>query len=230
MQYLGSKNRISKELGSYLSSIRKGRIFVEPFCGSCSITSVMDNPRIICDAHPDLILMWKAVQQGWLPPENISEEEYRNLKNSQPSPLRGFAGFACSFGGKWFGGYARKKENYSYARAGRKSLEKIIPKIQGASFIHADYLNISPISSLVYCDPPYEGTSSYAGVGKFDYDKFWDKIRVWSIDNLVFVSSYKAPKDFEVVWEKEAPTTLAGGLNGVQKQRKIERLFRIKTS
>lgn len=225
MQYLGSKNRIAKELGAYLESIREGRPFVEPFCGSCSITSTMNQPRIASDAHLDLILMWKAVQEGWLPPENISEEEYRYLKFQEPSALRGFAGFACSFGGKWFGGYARKKEVYSYARAGRNSLQKIASKLSGVSFLHADYRNIRPIRSLVYCDPPYESTTSYAGTASFNSLEFWNIMRKWSVDNFVLVSSYQAPGDFSVVWEKNAPTTLAGGLNGPRKKQRIEKLF-----
>ncbi len=228
MQYLGSKNRISKNLGAYLQSVRQDRVFVEPFCGSCSITAVMGGPRIASDAHLDLILMWKAIQDGWLPPENISEEEYRELKIAEPSALRGFVGFACSFGGKWFGGYARKKDAYSYARAGRNSIVKIIPLLAGVSFLHADYTNVRPVNSLVYCDPPYENTTAYSGVNRFDSTKFWGVVRRWSDDNVVLVSSYDAPSDFSAVWEQEAPTTLAGGLNGAQKVKKIERLFKVK--
>ena len=228
MQYMGSKNRISKQIGEYLTSVRDDRVFVEPFCGSCSITAIMGGQRIACDLNPDLILLWKAVQDGWLPPETVTEDEYKKLKHKPSSALRGFAGFACSFGGKWFGGYARKKEEYNFARAARNSIIAIAPKLKDVLFQCADYTNIRPTGSLVYCDPPYENTTSYAGSGKFDSTKFWDTMRRWSADNLVLVSSYEGPKDFVSVWEKEAPTTLAGGLNGAQRVRKIERLFKLR--
>jgi hypothetical protein len=38
-------------------------------------------------------MMFQALQQDWLPPEYVSEE----LKTAQPSALRGYVGFACSY-------------------------------------------------------------------------------------------------------------------------------------
>lgn len=68
-------------------------------------------------------------------------------------------------------------------------------------FSNLDYrkLNI-PECSVVYCDPPYEGTCGYGM--EFDHEEFWDWCRtVASKGNKVFVSEYKAPCDFKCVDE-----------------------------
>ena len=55
--------------------------------------------------------MWQGLQSGWTPPDVITKEEYKYIrehKDENPA-LTGFVGFGCSFGGKWFGGLARNK-------------------------------------------------------------------------------------------------------------------------
>jgi NADPH-dependent 7-cyano-7-deazaguanine reductase QueF-like protein len=37
----------------------------------------------------------------------------------------------------------------------------------------------------------------------FDHDVFWDIMRKWSKNNIVFISERNAPNDFISVWEKE---------------------------
>lgn len=59
-----------------------------------------------------------------------------------------------------------------------------------------DFKNLDvPQNALVYCDPPYAGTSKYNGVD-FDSDRFWEWAREVSKQNLLAVSEYKAPDDF----------------------------------
>ena len=36
-----------------------------------------------------------------------STKDYIELKKTRQLMLTGFVGFGCSFGGKWFGGYAK---------------------------------------------------------------------------------------------------------------------------
>lgn len=55
-----------------------------------------------------------------------------------------------------------------------------------------------PNGAIVYCDPPYKGTTQYRERG-FDHDKFWDWVRQKSKTNPVYVSEYNAPEDFTVV-------------------------------
>ena len=167
--------------------------------------------------------MWQALQTGWEPPEHVSEEEYAALKNAPPSALRGFVGFATSFAGKWFGGYARGG-NPNYARSGRISNLKLAKKTQGTVFLCADYRILRPSGALIYCDPPYEKTTKYAFA--IDHLEFWDVIRCWSSQNTVVVSSYAAPPDFDVVWSINTKTQLREASGAVSPR--VEKVFRWK--
>jgi len=53
--------------------------------------------------------MFKSLQNGWIPPTIVTEEDYTNAKKNQDEEphVAGFVGFACSFAGKYWGGYAR---------------------------------------------------------------------------------------------------------------------------
>lgn len=86
IRYFGGKQRISKELSEYLNSqLKTKQPFVDLFCGSCNIISKIgqDRVRIANDKHKYLIAMWKALQDGWQMPNNISEEEYKYIKDNQ---------------------------------------------------------------------------------------------------------------------------------------------------
>lgn len=52
---------------------------------------------------------------------------------------------------------------------------------------------------VVYCDPPYAGTTGYGR--EFDHEAFWQWCR--TRDFPVYVSEYRAPEDFISVWCKE---------------------------
>ena len=112
MRYFGGKQRISGPLSDYLNKCLKNeQPFVDLFCGACNVISKIDNNRlrIANDKHEYLIAMWKALQEGWEMPDNISEEQYLYIKNhkDENKPLTGFVGFGLSYSGKWFGGYCR---------------------------------------------------------------------------------------------------------------------------
>src|ERR1700677_5110033 len=112
--YQGGKKRIGKRIYEVISAVEEELIpgeklpYFEPFCGMCSIlrhfAAEGDRPVLACDVHPDLILMWKALQQGWKPPLKCSKKHYMELKVSKPSPERAVIGFAGSFGGNFFTG------------------------------------------------------------------------------------------------------------------------------
>ena len=82
MQYFGGKARIAKELSKELQSrLKKDQSFVDLFCGSCNVVSrIKANTRIANDLHKELIAMHKAVQSAWIPPCDVSEEEYKEAK------------------------------------------------------------------------------------------------------------------------------------------------------
>ena len=61
-----------------------------------------------------------------------------------------------------------------------------------------DYREVAiPENSVVYCDPPYEGTRNYGN--RFEHAEFWEWARTREFP--VFVSGMSAPEDFVAVLE-----------------------------
>ena len=242
MQYMGGKSRISKQIAEVLNSaIDKNTPFVSLFCGSCAIESkVQADVKILNDKHPYLIAMWQALQNGWIPPDVVTKEEYYRVKaNMDESPaLTGFVGFGCSFGGKWWGGYAKDKrgDDYcgqakrgllrNYAGNAKSTLAKDMSGLQSATFTCLDYHDVEiPDGAVVYCDPPYANTTGYT-VGQFDTNEFWEYMRQLSKRCDVYISEESAPDDFECIWSKEKVRTLEKNDN--VGRVKVEKLFKYK--
>ena len=72
------------------------------------------------------------------------------------------------------------------------------------------YEDVTPLNKLCYVDPPYQSTTKY-GTQTFDSDRFWDIMRQWSLDNIVFISEYQAPRDFVLVASHPKQCCIAGG-------------------
>jgi DNA adenine methylase len=216
MKYMGGKSRIAKPIAAYLKTLRKpGQLYIEPFVGAASVLCEMaaGGPAQAFDVHEDLILMWQALQRGWVPPAKVSAAEHCRLRRARPSARRAFVGFACSFGGKFFGGYARSRNcPRGYAREGRSSLLKKLGRLRHVEFARADYQALKPAGALIYCDPPYKGTAGFRGTPKFDHDRFWETVRRWSRNNTVVVSECSAPPDFVAVLGIRVPATMRKGL------------------
>lgn len=253
MQYMGGKSRISKQISEVLSNAlswrqeqncqtdcrsakfraererERERVFVSLFCGSCAVESKVDaDIKILNDKHPYLIAMWQRLQQGWRPPYAITKEEYCAIKanmNANPA-LTGFVGFGCSFGGKWFGGYAKSDKKRNYCMNSRNSVLKDLPKLQGATFTCLDYKDVPiPDGAVVYCDPPYANTTGYS-VGTFNSDEFFEYMRQLSKRCDVFISEEQAPSDFECIWQQELTRWI--DRNKSNQPKKIEKLFKYK--
>ena len=78
MQYLGSKNKIAKHLLPIILKNRKPeQYYVEPFMGGGNMIDKVDGLRIGNDINYYLIEMWKSLQKGWIPPDVVTEEEYK---------------------------------------------------------------------------------------------------------------------------------------------------------
>lgn len=231
MQYVGSKQRQAKYIAENLQKHGTACVnYLEPFVGGGSVFSLMASifPGNAhgSDAHEDLALMWSAAIDGWEPPAAVSREEYASLKKSEPSALRGFVGFGCSFGGKWFGGYASNAVGHDYCGAARRGLLRKVAGMRSATFTCADYRTFSPgTGTLVYCDPPYANTTGYS-LGQFDSNEFWTTMQSWSSDGaVVLVSEYTAPHFAEEVWSRAAKRSLSKDEN--KSASALEKLFRI---
>lgn len=225
MQYLGGKSKIRKQIANFLEDIRKpNQIYFEPFVGGAWILQEMSGKRIASDGNYALISMYKALQKGWQPPKNVDEDLYYEVKSKMDmdNPLTAFIGIGCSFGGKWFGGLARQK-GYNFAIGGGNSLKKQLPKTQDVEFRYGMFQEHNPENMLVYCDPPYEGTTQYGAFDGFNHALFWDTMREWSKKNTVVVSEYNAPSDFGCVLEIKTKSIIRDSNN--RPIPAIERLF-----
>lgn len=218
MMYQGGKTRLAKEISRHILELAEGRTrYMEPFLGSAAVmTQVAPHfeKTLGNDIQPDIIMMWQAASVGWTPPVNLSEEEYRNLKIAEPSALRGFAGFPCSFAGKWFGGFARDPKNgHNYAKAGSKSVVNRALVMKNTKFTNLDYVQLTAsvtADTVVYADPPYASTLTYKGTPDFDHIRFWNTMDFWvSKGARVIVSEYTAPEHWTCIWEKVRHTSTA---------------------
>lgn len=231
MQYLGGKKRIAKQLAEFLNSKLNGyKYYLEPFVGSAAVIEKVNHKiRIGCDKNEYLIQLFLALQNGWIPPKELSEEQYNYIKEhkDEDKVLTAFAGFGCSFSGKWFGGYCRdKKTERNYALNAHNTLLAQLPLIKTVYFKQADYRTLNPKNALIYCDPPYCSTTKYDALPAFDSGLFWEKMIEWSKVNLVYISEYVAPEDFECVLEIETRTDLKNS-SGKMIPR-VEKLFTYK--
>ena len=205
------------------------------FCGSCNIISKIDKNRvrIANDKHKYLIAMWKELQNGWDMPNNISEEEYKYIKNHKDEnpALTGFVGFGLSYSGKWFGGYCRGGKDRNYCMNAKNSNNKILKDIMDVKFYNFNYDEV-PITegSLVYCDIPYKDTTTYckSEVGEFNHEEFYNWVRNNSNKYDIYVSEYKQniPNDFMIVWEHKSKKDIRNKNN--IKEETIEVLIKYK--
>lgn len=232
VQYMGGKARIAKHIVSSIMSDTPFRErWFEPFVGG---GNVMEHAAphfhecIGADAHPDLILMWQAVTNGWLPPD-IDREMYRNLRHADPSALRGFVGFGASFGGKWFGGYGVSPRDGELWRQSARTIARQAQVFMRhrVKFVQSEFGSYDPPPrTVVYCDPPYYGTTSYS-TGQFDYQYFYEKLIEWSdLGCAVYVSEYQIPESVpcELIWERSKNVSLNSASNS---RHAVEKLYRI---
>lgn len=201
MQYFGGKCRIATKISPVINGCIQAtgcKQYYEPFCGALWVGRRIDGvDRVFSDANEALITLWRSIQGGWIPPDNLSESEYRILssKRDPSDPLTAFAGFACSFGGKWFGGYARNNSGVNRAGIGHRSLLAAARVIKPNDvFTTCSYDAIDPRGAVIYCDPPYMGTTGYGAIGKFDTVIFFEWVREVGKSNWVFISEYCAPE------------------------------------
>lgn len=225
MKYLGGKQRLGKHISPIIKSYYSDHDgYLEPFCGSLGVLkNNVDIPTKIYanDYHPDLIQMWKEVQnKTFVYPENISEEEYNEAKLlKSPNAMKSFIGFGMSFGGRFFGAYSQKylgNKKEDFCKEMTNSLKRIEPLIKNVKFTNKDYRQLKPKNLLIYCDPPYRQNkypikyrTDVKYYDKFDNDEFWDIMRLWSIHNTVIISETSAPDDFIEIWKMDSHRSAA---------------------
>lgn len=185
------------------------------------------------DCHKPLISLLQHVAEGNELPHTITKEEYnlvRQNKEKYPDWYVGLVGFCATFGAKYFGGYARSNDAKGNKRdMPNEAIRNLLSQkdnLKNCIFLCKSYLDLKTENIknfVIYCDPPYANSTKYS-TGSFDHDVFWQWVRKMSEENIVFISEYSAPDDFECIWQKDVTTSL----KFENHETRTEKLFKIK--
>ena len=219
--YQGGKKKLGKLISQEILKIEEKLVeadfikcenksldYCEPFVGMAGVLvhivkSKPENTIYANDLNQDIICMWKAIQNGWIPPDACTKEHYLELKNqSIPTAERGFIGSACCFGGVFFnGGFRAIVKLRNYLEEGKRKLLQYKPHLEKVNFSSSSYDDLNFSGKLIYCDPPYKNNKFKTNYFQnFDHKKFWETMRQWSKNNIVIISELEAPSDFICVW------------------------------
>ena len=211
---------------------RENRTWVEPFVGGANVIDKVDGNRIGSDNQEYVIALYKALQDGYIPPKEVTSDfffEVENNKDRYPKELIGYLGTQLTFGCEWWGSFRRDNTGKrKYDLEAYNNVMKQQPNLIGVEFICCDYRDLEiPKNSLIYCDPPYGGVRKYVGNVKFDSDIFWQWCREKTNEgHIVFISEYDAPTDFECVWSKEISASANNSIKTGQGLKAVEKLFK----
>jgi len=221
MNYMGGKFRQGKKIAEVVARLSAGggRLYYEPFCGAMgSAYQVLDRCGVnlagsrLSDVSSPLITMWTAVLNGWEPPDQVTEEFYDYVKLIQDpdDPITAFVGFGLSFGGKYFGTFARSKpgkkphgHDAGCAKRSCKRRASVLSK-HGAKVYCCDYREVIDSGQIFYLDPPYHPgkgrNKCHDFAGGFDTQEFFEYARMLvALGNRVIVTGFDAPDDWRVI-------------------------------
>lgn len=206
--------------------------WVEPMVGGGNMIDKVPPSfkRVGIDLNPHVIFAMIDIRDNAENlPDSVSEQVYKSYKGLAAQPVTSWVRFVCSFGGKFENGYAREKRSNdstfvgygkrnalkqqqkirNYAKESFVNAQQQQQHISGVEFIHDSFENINVFNCVIYCDPPYKGTSGYK-TNSFPYEVFYEWCRKMSLQgNIVFVSEYWMPEDFYCVWQGEIKTNFA---------------------
>ena len=188
--------------------------------------------RIGADINPNAINALISIRDCLheLPKNNqeFTKEDYENLRNGWDYKHKSYAGFAFAFGSRWLEAWSKGKSK-DYVNEAYNSARQQSPLLQGVTLVHCAYWDLEiPANSLIYCDPPYNGTTSYSRSNglraNISHTHFWRWCRKKTTEgHTVFISEYNAPRNgFKCVYQKEQTVTV----NLKQYRRNTERLFK----
>lgn len=197
---------------------------------SVSTELAKNGPGLITDTSAPLMAMYRALSEGWIPHPEMNAVMYEAAKNLDDSdPRKAFAGFACSYGGKWFAGRAKASKDRITRNYAAESAKVLIEQIgdltiRGCEFAALDFMSVNPssVGMVIYLDPPYAGTTGYKGVGSFDHGAFYSRVEEWSKYEDVFVSEHSMPWGVPLL-EFEHSTSVSG--KGQKNNVRVERLY-----
>lgn len=255
MRYFGGKNRIGRQLASVINKYIGNKDFYSLFTGSGGVEQyIKANNKYYNDLHPFLKILYDELVTGWLPTIqecsqlfNVDFNDYYSTEveafyysintrkdlfdiyNNRQLAYICIIGFGGSFGGKWMDGLARNKENT------RNFFKQTINTLENKSynglcnnlrdFTTLDYKTYANIkNAVVYLDPPYANTTGYT-TSNFDNNEFWEFAIELSKNNIVFVSEYKAHKDFQAIQTIKFTKGISGIIDNLKKETVNELLL-----
>lgn len=231
MAYLGGKSIGYKNIIQILNNpYFDGTPYIEPFVGYAHILRrVTDKSSYTAsDNNENLFNLLTFVKGSGRYPK-ITKEEYLKLKTTKDKRLKfrkAFAAFCYSYCGKEFGGFVEKNEKWgrNYPEQIKRYYDQLRSNVtfMNTKLHKGDYtMWMNSVGSVIYCDPPYENTTSY-GNNNFDHSLFWKNMRKLSKKNWVFISEYNAPPDFICI----SATTKNSSIRGAGAvDARIEKLY-----
>ena len=126
IQYVGNKQKFAKDILKTILPGNEHRVYCEPFVGSAAfLIEVPNKVRFANDKNPYMVALHEATRDGWIPPSEVSEDEYQAIRRAPGKytpELVGFVSVGCSFSGKMWGGYARQNADHlNYAAMSQRS-------------------------------------------------------------------------------------------------------------
>ena len=227
MKYVGSKDNIARHILDMIYRRRKaGQVWVEPFVGGGNMIDKVGGKRLGADINPRVIEALTSIRDHLheLPKNNqeFTERDYKRVQLNKVHKHVGYIGFALSYGGKWFGGYCRDgKGKRDYIEEAYKNAVIQNKKLQGIELVCAPYDKLEiPDNSLIYCDPPYKGTTKYTH--EFFYNRFYDWCRAKAKEgHTVCVSETTAPADFICLWRMQRAASLTKNTGSITCEEKL---------
>lgn len=235
VKYIGSKNKIAKELIPIIQSYIKESTtaYIEPFVGGCNVIDKISHKlKIGCDNNRYLIALLHHVIQNKPIPEFITKDEYLNVKNNINNFddwYVGLVGFCATYNSGWFrryGAIAKTKTGLrNYYDESVRNIQKQSNNLKDVKLYTKDFRDVYYITlnnCVIYCDIPYN-TEYEMYADSFPYEEFYEWAIKMGKNNVVLISEYNMPEDrFECVWSKRHETSLD---NKDNKKARIEKLF-----
>ena len=248
MRFMGGKFRQSKQIAKIIGERHgKGFHYCEPFAGGMwSATRVIKelNPTqvLLSDINRPLVLLWQGLIDGSITlPTYCTQETHAKYKETQDpdDPLTAWYGIACSFGGMWYGTFARRERGdtiYDCTPDIKSTMKKIaiLRQAHNLELNCQDYWDQTKDLQdwVIYLDPPYDNSMKVHGFsGSFDYPLFYDRARFLGQYNDVYITCFDAPENTVTLFEWGNTTTTVSsskGQSGYRHKKKVnEKLIQL---
>lgn len=234
LAYQGSKRRLLPILSDIARTHSRGcSAYVEPFLGGANAidANVHRLPMILADANGELIALYRALVDGWIPPMQVSRSEWLEAKGRPEGlPLHVVGWRLLMASGRY------RYDNTMFqtdpgkrgdlvSRPLKQHVERGVylgAVMRSATLLAASYEALDiPAGAYVYCDPPYKGTADYGGKD-FDSEAFysWAEKTASEYGRVVVVSEYSAPSHWPLLHSQELLQTI-----GKANTKRTERLY-----